>query len=98
MEKEEKKQGMTTNEKLRRVVMGIKEITEIMSGLRQKHQLRIKDRKNIVNFYKELGLSSLVDSAFETDRISEYQYYRLKIEDKRNDWLKTIAQGVVKEK
>ncbi len=66
---------------------------EFISKLFQVRELSRQDRRYISNGYDRLYSFHLADSAFENGRISEYQYYRLRMEEKRNDLLYLIVKG-----
>jgi len=70
-----------------------KERRKIESRLGKTKSLTDKDRRDIVEWFYLIGLCELNNIAFKTGRITEYQYYRLQIEDEKNGWLRAITRG-----
>lgn len=69
-----------------------REAESIETRLMNKKTLAENDRIELAEYIFEIGMFSLTKIAFQTGRISEYQYYRLKMEQTRNELLKVICQ------
>ena len=67
-------------------------VCRVAEKLNKISELNQEDKDDICEYFYDIGIEDLADTAFRTGRITEYEYYRLMIEDEKKDWIRCIAQ------